>query len=328
MVDVVESNESANTAASAGESAAPRGTEVVASSPPESPAVTNSPQTVIEPAPETPVEEPKQEPPPTLLQEFDAKQAEKQKELEERANLEIKEAEKAIETKTAEEKPKAEEKAEKIEKEAKPDAKAEEKPQEKAKEPEPEPAAEPEVKEPEPEPFSAESLNIPEDFKSDFKSAKEHLDKFQELITKADLKASERAQGLVDLHAQAMRDYAKKLDEERTRAWNETQKTWQKAVMADEQIGGAGLNTALGAIARVRDMGLTTKQEREGFDQFLSWTGAGNNPWFLRWVHNLARFIDEPQSSTIPTNISPPPDNGQRPGRRARVLYDNSRSRE
>ena len=99
-----------------------------------------------------------------------------------------------------------------------------------------------------------------------------------------------------------------------------------RAYLADDEIGGPGHQTAMAAIARVRDYGVPEK-DRQSFDQMLRVTGAGDHPAFLRMMHNLARWVDEPQAMEAPTDIKPPKDIGKDPNRRGRdLLYDHPRS--
>lgn len=126
-------------------------------------------------------------------------------------------------------------------------------------------------------------------------------------------------QRLIDLHNEAMTTYAEQVRADQIKAFNDTRAEWRKQVMADAQIGGAGHQTALGAIARMRD--LTISDARPGtpqydadakeFNDFLRVTGAGDHPAYLRQLHRFARFLDEPPApAAIP---KPTPTNGIRP---------------
>lgn len=131
------------------------------------------------------------------------------------------------------------------------------------------------------------------------------------------------AQELIDLHTRSLQQLQERVVADQYRIWNETRTNWQNEVMADPEIGGAGHQTAMAAVARVRDM-LVPSQDRSSFSQFLSVTGAGDHPAFLRMLHQAARFLDEPGLPT--TDVKPPPDLGRSPGPRRAVLYDNPRS--
>jgi hypothetical protein len=132
---------------------------------------------------------------------------------------------------------------------------------------------------------------------------------------------SHAAQRLIDMHGEAMAAYDKQLRDNQVKVWNDTRANWRTQAKADPVIGGAGYETAMGAIARTRDIGISsfkpgTKQydaDAKEFNDFLRITGAGDHPAFLKFVHRLAQFVDEPSAPT--QKGSPPPDAGKRPGR-------------
>lgn len=140
-------------------------------------------------------------------------------------------------------------------------------------------------------------------------------------------KTAEGVQKLFDLHDKTMQAYAEQLSRDQWATFNETRKVWRTQVMADPVLGGAGHNTAMGAIARMRDLAVSdakagTKEyeaQRAQFDEMLRVTGAGDHPAFLRFVHNFARFFDEP--ALPPEGARPPPNPGHPAGesRKARM---------
>lgn len=132
------------------------------------------------------------------------------------------------------------------------------------------------------------------------------------------------AQGLIDLHNQTMADYAAHVADEQQRVWNDTRKGWQTQVMADEQLGGAGFQTTMGAVARMRDL-LVPETHRAAFDNFLTTTGAGDHPEFLRILHNAARLFDE--APLPPPDPRPAPNGGKPPSGRLRDMYKSNQPR-
>lgn len=148
-----------------------------------------------------------------------------------------------------------------------------------------------------------ETLRLDDALKGDLHKA---LDEFRADPAKG-------AQGLIDLHARTMEQYAKDVNANQWRTFNETRKSWQNEVRADKQIGGSGHMTAMGAIARMRDM-FVAEADRPKFEEFLRITGAGDHPQFLKMLHNAARFYDEPPLP--PPNPKPTPNAGQPPGKR------------
>ena len=203
----------------------------------------------------------------------------------------------------------------------KPEAKPEAKPGEKPAEAKPEAQPEPVKVDPVAYEYTLpETLKMDDEQRGAFHGA---LDAFRQDPAKG-------AQGLVDLHNDLMKQYAEHLVSEQWRIFNDTRKEWRTQAMADEQIGGAGHQTAMGAIARMRDSFLSRHQagtpqyeaDAKEFDQFLRTTGAGDHPAFLKFLHNVARRFDEPPMP--PPGAKPPPNNGRRPGDKRSVLYDRS----
>ena len=133
---------------------------------------------------------------------------------------------------------------------------------------------------------------------------------------RADPKAG--VQSLINLHAKALTDYAAATTQRQYDVFNQTRRDWQKEVMSDPQIGGSGYETAMKAIARMRDR-FVPEADRKAFNNFLKITGAGDNPMFLRFIHNVARTFDEPKPPAV--NPKPPPNNGRPPKRGLRSLY-------
>jgi hypothetical protein len=136
------------------------------------------------------------------------------------------------------------------------------------------------------------------------------------------------AQNLLGMAETMMANYAEHLGREQWRVFNETRSNWLKEVMADPVLGGAGHDTAMGAIARMRDkFASQAKQgspeyeaDMKAFDTFLRVTGAGDNIHFLRLLHNVARKFDEPPMP--PPGARPVPENGRRPGEsRSQRMY-------
>lgn len=243
---------------------------------------------------ETPVEAPAPEREPTLLEKFDADQAAKEAKPEG--------AEKPAET-----------------------AKTEEKAAEAAKPEEKQPEAEKQA----PEPFKFEELQVPEGFAKRFDIPEaevgKRIEEFNDILLK-DVDPNARRNELLGLHAKAMQEFADKVAADQRNAWNDYNKAQALATMGDVELGGAGHQTAMGAVARVRDA-LTrdySKDEKQELNDFLVVTGAGSHRAFLRLVHRMARYLDEPSIPNVAPQ--PPPDRGQKPGRRASVLYDNQRS--
>lgn len=161
---------------------------------------------------------------------------------------------------------------------------------------------------------------LPEQLKAD----DARIGAFSDVLNSAKLPAEigkETGQKLLGMHADAMQSFADQLVRDQHQVFNKTRDDWNKQVLADPEIGGAGHQTAMTAIARVRDALVSdhapgSKEyaaDLASYDEFLRITGAGDHPAHLRMMHRMARFIDEPQASAIPLGIRPPSTNGRAP---------------
>jgi hypothetical protein len=202
---------------------------------------------------------------------------------------------------------------------------------------EPEKAAEPAAPEapkpvepPAPEPVVLEPIVYPEwKLPEGIQPDKEALGKYSEILGEHRI-APEVGQALLDKHTEAMRQYAEHLSREQHRVFGETRANWNKEIMADPELGGAGHQTAMGAIARMRDRFISSakpgtdqyKSDESAFNQFLAITGAGDHPQFHKMLHRIAAVLDEPRLP--PPNAGPVP-NGGAPKRTGMAsIYRNS----
>lgn len=132
------------------------------------------------------------------------------------------------------------------------------------------------------------------------------------------------AQKIIDTGTKAMGDYAAHIAAEQHRIFNETRAGWVKEVMSDAVLGGVGHQTAMGAVARMRDL-LVPPEDRAAWDQMLTYTGAGDHPALIRMLHHAAQIFDEP----APLGTTPRPtgtDGGKPPRGGIRSLYDHPSS--
>lgn len=204
----------------------------------------------------------------------------------------------------------------------KPAEKVEAKPAEAPKAVEPAPA---------PAPVDFTKFTLPEALKATT-ADNPRMVEFTGALQEALANPQDAGQKLLDLHAQAMTDFAEQTRRDQIKAFNETRQKWATEVLADPQIGGNGHDTAMGAIARMRDMLVSASEpgtkeyaaDQKALDTFLRVTGAGDHPVFMRMLHNAARYFDEP--GLPPSNPQPPPGNGRQDGGRKRILYDHPRS--
>lgn len=150
---------------------------------------------------------------------------------------------------------------------------------------------------------------------------------------------AEGAQKLIDLHTKTMADFVAAQEKRQREVFAETNKTWHKEILADPELGGSGYQTTQAAVARMRDLLVSPADaaprkwddgspRMSAFQEMCRVTGVGNHPVFWRMLHNVAKWLDEPQAHQQPTEIRPPADIGRSPDRRrgAAILYDNPRS--
>lgn len=134
---------------------------------------------------------------------------------------------------------------------------------------------------------------------------------------------AEAAQSLINQHNDAMVAYDAQLRREQRLIFNNTRREWQKQVMADPEIGGAGHETAMQSIAYVRDALISSAkpgtpqhiQDVKAFNDFLEVTGAGDHPIFDKMLYRARRYVMEP-SAPAP-GAKPTKTNGVNPNRAA-----------
>ena len=165
-------------------------------------------------------------------------------------------------------------------------------------------------------------FKLPETMKADDATLGKFKDNLNSLLKPAEGETpSHAAQRLLGMHNDALVQYDKLVREQQVKAWNDTKASWRTASLADPAIGGSGHQTAMGAIARVRDALVSdARVGTKAYDRdvgelnaFLAATGAGDHPVFLKILHRAARYIDEPSAPSV--KASPPPDAGRKPGR-------------
>jgi len=126
--------------------------------------------------------------------------------------------------------------------------------------------------------------------------------------------------------AQKLVDYYVKKTQEASegpyKLWEDTQKEWQDQVKADPEIGGklSEVKTTISkAIDGLGDANLSTE-----FRKAMDFTGAGNNPAFIKTFWKLAQMVTEGQhvSGRGPSPFGQAaPDS--RPATAARAIYPN-----
>jgi len=88
--------------------------------------------------------------------------------------------------------------------------------------------------------------------------------------------------------------YGKELVEAETapfRVWQETQEKWRTEIRNDPDIGGK-LDQVRETVSRAID-GLGDPKLAREFKEAMNYTGAGNNPAFIRAFYKLAQMVTE-----------------------------------
>jgi hypothetical protein len=97
----------------------------------------------------------------------------------------------------------------------------------------------------------------------------------------------DQGQKLVDFYIKQTSESANQPYE----AWNQMQEQWVKEVKADPVLGPK-LNEVKTTISRAID-GLGDPKLAGAFREAMDYTGAGNNPAFIRTFYKLAQMITE-----------------------------------
>lgn len=109
---------------------------------------------------------------------------------------------------------------------------------------------------------------------------------------------AERAQGLIDLQAKAV----KAMSEKAMADWDKLQTTWQGEMESDPEIGGDKLEANLSKISTLLNVHGTPELR-----EVLNATGAGNHKEVARFLTKIANALGE--SLPAPANV---PGSGER----------------
>lgn len=114
-----------------------------------------------------------------------------------------------------------------------------------------------------------------------------HVKSFIDLQNDTSLSPKERAMKLLNLQKEVMTA----VSEKGTTAFTELQNKWQQEVLADPEFAGEKLAPALAQIGGLIDK-FGTEETRQAFD----YTGAGNHPAIVRFLHKISAHFAEPKS--------------------------------
>jgi hypothetical protein len=156
-------------------------------------------------------------------------------------------------------------------------------------------------------------FKAPEGFEINKEQIADALPVFKELGL-----SQEGAQKLVDFYAKV----TQKAQEDPYKLWSQTQEKWVSEVKADPVIGGK-LDQVKATVARAID-GLGDAKLASDFRAAMDYTGAGNNPAFIRAFYKLATQITEgrPVGGNGPSTLGQQAP-GQGPKSIANALFPN-----
>src|SRR5690606_4144437 len=125
-------------------------------------------------------------------------------------------------------------------------------------------------------PLTAEDLAIPEGFEV----VDEIRDKFLDVINDREMSANDRANALIELQAETIRQASERISE----AWTQQRKAWVEEVKADPDIGGDKLEPTMGKISKLlNEFGDPNLRE-----QVFDITGAGDHPLMIKFLGKVA----------------------------------------
>ena len=135
-------------------------------------------------------------------------------------------------------------------------------------------------------PEAYEAFNVPEGYVLDEEVAKQAGGLFKSMnLTQA------QGQELVDFYVSKTNEAANAPYE----VWRQMQAQWQKEVRSDPVLG-RNLPQVTQTISRAIDtVARNNPKLAEGFRAVMDYTGAGNNPHFIRMFYEMAQLITEGQ---------------------------------
>jgi hypothetical protein len=142
--------------------------------------------------------------------------------------------------------------------------------------------AKPEAKAPAGAPEAYTEFKVPEGFALD-----ETVSKEASALFKSSGLNQEQAQAFVDFYTAK----TKEAFDAPYNAWRDTQEKWVNEIKADSEIGGK-LDSVKATISKAID-GLGDTKLANDFREAMDFTGAGNNPAFIRAFYRLAQKVTE-----------------------------------
>src|SRR5262249_3847867 len=160
-------------------------------------------------------------------------------------------------------------------------------------------------------PEKNESLKAPEGYKKKMEATASGTNNFKEIGLSQD-----QAQKVMDLYNKEV----VQAENAPYRAWEDMQEKWRNEIQQDPELGGK-LDQVKSTTARLID-GLGDPRLAQAFREAMDFTGAGNNPAFIRTFYRIAQRMTEGGAATGggPAGSGP---GQQRPASVAAALYPN-----
>ena len=154
---------------------------------------------------------------------------------------------------------------------------------------------------PPPAPIKYEAFKVPDGLKLD----DERVKQFTDIIGPKQL-PQEDAQKLFDMHTAEMQRVIKERDDYQKKVWQTINDTWSTKTRNDPELGGNRLNTTLRmAKAVIEEYAGSPEYARELIAQTTN-NGMGNNPEFIRLLHNIGRALNVYEDGIVAAPPTPP----------------------
>ncbi len=131
------------------------------------------------------------------------------------------------------------------------------------------------------------------------------MERFTGLLAEHKL-PQEAGQALIDLYGQEAQRFATQMREQQVHEFEATKARWVETIEADRDLGGAHFDTTLRQAAAMRDL-LIPPEHRAEFNDFLTYTGAGDHPAIFRLLVNAHRLLGEPTAPPPAAKPAPAP---------------------
>lgn len=129
--------------------------------------------------------------------------------------------------------------------------------------------------------MAASDIKLPEGLQA----PEEMLSSFTDVMNDANLSPAERAEKLMNLHADAMKQASEEISEQ----WTKTREGWVDQVKKDPEIGGDKLESeVLPTIGKVME-----EFGSEDLRNLMDESGMGDHPEFVKFMYKIGKSFQE-----------------------------------